>query len=410
LNEDGDLVDVIKIVCESFEDWSQNVTIVTIQSKDFSEYMRLSSMALLVFFDFTRTDRSFNGWNNVTPIQFDAPDLFYHGGVMGEHGSYVNGRMIARPSISYDEIVREHMERRDPTKREYATFKAIDLKTKESIEISADPEGLSNYFQPDSPLPLEMSPVFFNAEVLHRYKADPIKYDLEERRISCRGAWELRTYDVNKEGQVHTYLRYLGELPYKEQLYWRAFNEWPKGGLSERAITTDFKGEFYRGCDPLQELKGSVQELDNLHPTWWQPRGESFIKAVRYPNTSSVEEWSDEVLALDQLINEGFLIVPLRSLAKAHGIEVPSDWRAFKLLEECLAAKNSDAVDARHVIDAFRRLRELRNHLRGHASGKKQELAKQAITGHGSYKAHFETMVDSVNEALGVLKGFLGRS
>jgi hypothetical protein len=410
LNEDGDLVDVIKIVRESFEDWTQNVTIVTIQSKDLDEYMRLAGMALFVFFDFTRTDRSFIGWTNVTPIQFDEPDLFYHGGVMGERGSYVNGRIIIRPLISYDEIVREYMDRRNPGIRQYATFKAIDLKTKERIEVSADPDGLSNYFQPESPLPLEMSPAFFNAEVLHRYKADPIKYDLEERTITCRGAWSLRTYDVNKEGQVHTYLRYLGELPYKEQLYWQAFNEWPKGSLSERAITTDFKGEVYLGYDPLRELKRAVQDLDKRPPPWWQPRGVGLINAVRYPNTSSQEEWSNEVLALDQLVNEGFLVAPLRSLAKALGIEVKPEWRAFKLLEVCLAAKNSDNVDAPHLVSLLRNLRDLRNHLRGHASGKKQELAKEAISRYGSYRAQFEAMADDVNEALRVLKGTFGQS
>jgi len=410
LNEDGDLVDVIKIVRENCNDWTQNVTIVTIQSKDFAEYMRLADMALFVFFDFTRTDRSFSGWNDVTPIQFDAPELFYHGGVMGTRGSYVNGRMIVRPSISYDQIVREYSECRNPITKQYGTFKAIDLKTKERIEVSADPKGLSNYFQTESPLPLEMSPAFFNAEVLHRYKANPAKYDLEERTISCRGAWSLRTYDVNKEGQVHTYLRYLGELPYKEQLYWQAFNEWPKGGLSDRAITTDFKGEVYRGYDPLHQLKHSVRSLDERPPSWWQSRGESLIKAVRYPNSSSAEEWSDEVLALDQLVNEGFRVGPLRSLAKTLGIEVVPEWRSFKLLEECFAAKNADAVEARHLVGKLRALRELRNHLKGHASGEKQKLAMEAISHYGSYKAQFAAMADDVNEALMVLKGAFGRS
>ncbi len=222
LDDGGDIVEVVKIVRENPHDWTRNVTIVTVLTKNFAEYMRLVDMALLYFFDFTRTQPgSFNGWSGVTPVQFDAPELFYHGGTMGESGSYINGRMIVRPAISYEEIVEEHIERRNPSSRQYAVFKAIDLKTKKRIEVSADPAGLSNYFQPESTLPLEMSPVFFNAEVLHRYKSDPVKYTLEDRSIRCRGAWSLRTYDVNKEGQVHTYLRYLGELPYKEQTYWQ---------------------------------------------------------------------------------------------------------------------------------------------------------------------------------------------
>jgi len=214
LDDDGDIVEVVKIVRESFADWTHNVTVVTVLTKYFAEYMRLADMVLLYFFDFTRTQpQSFNGWSGVTPVQFNAPDLFYHGGVMGRSGSYINGRMIVRPAITYEEIVKEHIEKRNPSSKQYAVFKAIDLKTNERIEVSADPAGLSNYFQPESELPLEMSPAFFKAEVLHRYKADSVKYELDDRSITCRGAWSLRTYDVNKEGQVHTYLRYLGELP-----------------------------------------------------------------------------------------------------------------------------------------------------------------------------------------------------
>lgn len=161
LDDDGDIVDVIKIVQERFDDWSQDVTFVTIPTKDFAEYMRLSDAALLYFFDFTRTNpRSFNGWGDTKPINFDAPGLFYHGSVEGQ-GSYVNGRMIVRPAITYEEIVAEHMERRSPSARQYATFKAINLETRDRIEVSASPNDLRNYFQPKSEKPLEMSPVFF---------------------------------------------------------------------------------------------------------------------------------------------------------------------------------------------------------------------------------------------------------
>ncbi len=407
LDDDGDIVEVVKIVREYFADWTHNVTLVTIITNHFSEYMRLSDMALLYFFDFTRINpRSFSGWTSVIPIQFDAPDLFYHGGV-GPSGSYINGRMIVRPAITYEEIVKEHIERRHPSSNQYAVFKAIDLKTRERIEVSADPAGLSNYFQPESELPLEMSPAFFNAEVLHRYKADPVKYSLDDRSIRCRGSWSLRTYDVNKEGQVHTYLRYLGELPYKEQRYWESFNEWPKGGLAERAITTDFKGESYLDYDPLNNLKYEIMKLDERAPSWWQPRGDALRKAVHIPVTTAADEWSDEILALDQLVNEGFLLGPLRNHAKLLGVTPPDDWRQFKLLEECVAAKNADGVDAKTLIDPLRDLRNLRNHLRGHASSGKDELTKNAIRVYGSFRAHFEHVADDVQETLKVLAATL---
>lgn len=407
LDDDGDIVDVIKIVREYYDDWAQDVTLVTIPTKDFAEYMRLSGAAMLYFFDFTRTNpRSFAGWGNTSPIDFEAPDLFYHGGISGQ-GSYVNGRMIVRPAVSYESIVAEHMERRNPTSRQYATFKAIDLETRQRIEVSANPQDLRNYFQEKSDKPLEMSPVFFKAEVLQRYKSDADKYDLEDRSITCRGAWSLRTFDISDQGQVTTYLRYLGELPYKEQLYWQSFNEWPKAWLAERTITTDFKGEFYVGEDPLNELKSSIRGLDEAPPVWWQPRGEELRKAVRYPVTSSQSEWGNEVLALDQLANEGFLIAPLRKVAETLGVVVEPSWRSFKLLEECLAKRGGDAVDAKALVDHLRRLRELRNHLKGHASAKKQELAKEALAKFGSFRGHYEALCNDVHESLRAIKAVL---
>jgi hypothetical protein len=400
LDDDGDIVEIVKIVREYFDDWTKDVTLVTIPTKELAEYMRLSGSALLYFFDFTRTNlRSFQGWSDTMPIKFDAPDLFYHGGINGQ-GSYINGRMIVRPAITYEAIVAEHMERRNPTSRQYATFKAIDLEKRERIEVSADPKGLRNYFQPPSQKPLEMSPAFFRAEVLQRYKADSEKYDVADRSITCRGAWTLRTYDINDKGQVTTYLRYLGELPYKEQLYWQSFNEWPKAWLAERTITTDFKGEFDGREDPLNEIKSAVRRLDETAPGWWQSRGEDARKAVRYPVTSSQSEWGNEILALDQLVNEGFLPTPLRKRAESMDIKVQPDWRQFKLIEEILAKKSGDAADARALVDPLRALRDLRNHLKGHASDKKQALAKDALTKFGSFKGHYQTICKDVHESL----------
>ncbi len=148
-------------------------------------------------------------------------------------------------------------------------------------------------------------------------------------------------------------------------------------------------------------------ELDEKAPSWWQPRGETLRKAVHNPVTPSSAEWSDEILALDQLVNEGFQTGPLRALAKSLGVTPQDDWRQFKLLEECVAAKNEDGVDAKTLIDPLRRLRDLRNHLKGHASAHKQERAKEAMSLHGSFKAHFEHVADEVQETLKALVALL---
>lgn len=138
--------------------------------------------------------------------------------------------------------------------KQYASFLTQDWKNKRLTEVSCAPDAMASYFVKDSPLPFETSPVFFNGAVLDKYIADPEKYSLEPRSISCRNAWHLQTYDVNTDGQVHTYLKYLGDLPYSEQLYWKAFNERPKSPISRRAFKTDFEGQWCDDPDPLRNL------------------------------------------------------------------------------------------------------------------------------------------------------------
>jgi hypothetical protein len=143
LDENGDIFDVIKIIEERKEDWIESITVIAVRTKDFLEYMRLSDMGMVVFFDFTRTNRSgFSGWNEQERFDRKTPDLFYDGGVMPGHASYAAGRQIVRPVITKEDIVREHMEARDPSNRQYAVFKAINLKNKERIKVSCNPKEL----------------------------------------------------------------------------------------------------------------------------------------------------------------------------------------------------------------------------------------------------------------------------
>lgn len=410
LDENGDLLDVITVFEKSSEKWTESIKVVTIRAQEFTEYMRLADMGLVFFFDFTRVGHGFHGWIGERHFDHKARDLFYHGGVMEGHASYVNGRQIARPTVTLEEIVRAHIEERNPSARQYATFKAVDLKSGEHIKVSCDEKCLSNYFQPESSLPLEMSPVFFRGEVLHRYKADPEKYQLDDRTIYCRGTWSLRTYDVNNVGQVHTYLRYLRELPYNEQLYWQSFNEWPKGPLSERAITTDFKGEIYTEYDSLQALKRKVVGLDAERPGWWNPRGETLVKAVRYPVTASASEWANEILALDQLLGEALQQKELRALAKKLGRNPQPDWKAFKLIEECLIGHGVDEDEAHEAIQALRTVRDLRNITKGHSATKRRlEMEKEVKTRFGSFRAHFASLASDCDKALDLVVRTLDR-
>lgn len=408
LDARGDIQDVVRVIHQAGDSEWDSVDVVTIQRSELDKFMALSKQCLVVRFDFTRVRwGSFGGWGDLSRYTKDETDLYYHGGSNGQ-GSYCNGVMVVRPQVTVTELVKQWKAEEDRANRKYATFKIYDRKNDVNVETSCAPECLSNYFQ-KSDLPWEISPAFFRSEVLHRFKADPEKYSLEDRSISCRNAWYLKTYDINEAGQVHTYVGYLADLPYEEQLYWQAFNEWPKGPISRRAFQTDIIGDWYLEHEPLTALKHTISRLDASPPAWWKKRGEDLADAVHYPATDSVKEWADEVLALDQLLVEGFLLKPLRTLAKDRGRTIEENWGSLRVLQEALSATGLSDDSAKALVLPMQRLHALRTEVKGHATVEKKRAAEvRARTDFGSLREHFRTLVSDCEKALTPILASLG--
>jgi len=403
LDRRGKIEDVIKIIQYESADVWEGLDVVTILRKDLDKFMALSETSLVLLFDFTRVRRgNFRGWGEIERYERNEPDLFYHGGTDGQ-GSFANGAIIVRSKVTVDELVQEWKDEEDPKTRQYAIFKIYDGKNKTNVETSCAPEFLSNYFQ-ESDLPWEVSPAFFRPEVLLRFKADPERFTLEDRSITCRNAWHLKTFDINEAGQVHSYIGYLANLPYEEQLYWQSFNEWPDGSISKRAHKTDILGEWDTAYDPLNALKHTINKLDKSPPEWWNPRGEALSAATRYPATDSPKEWADEILALDQLLVEGFLVKPLRKQAEADGRKLDSTWGTLKVMQEVLVAKGRSEAEAKAVVAPMQKVHGLRTDVRGHATTDKKRKAEiDARTKHGSFRSHFTQLAAECDKALNVV-------
>ncbi|KQW55915.1 hypothetical protein [Variovorax sp. Root411] len=408
LDARGDIEDVIRIVALDLPDTWEGREVVTILRKDLDVYMALAGMSLVLKFDFTRVKHeSFNGWDDSRRYDQTETDLFYHGGGNGT-ASYANGAMIVRPDITPQELVQEFKDDLEPGKKEYATFKIYDRKNKKNVETSCSPAHIVSYFE-RSDLPWQISPAFFRPEVLVKYKGDPEKYTLEDRSIMCRGAWYLKGYDINEEGQVHVYMVDLARLPIEEQRYWQLFNEWPKSDISARAHQTDILGEWNTGYDPLNALKHKISKLDKGNYAWWSPRGDEVAGAVRYPATDSPKEWADEILALDQLLVEGFLERPLRKLAEATGRSLEDGWRAMKLIQEIMIANGRSAAEAKAVMTPMLELHGLRSEIRGHAAIQRKKAAvKNARTEHGNFRAQFADITSGCDKALEEVLKVLG--
>lgn len=309
--------------------------------------------------------------------------------------------MIIRSNISKESIYKKICN--EDEDKQYETFIAYNRKNKKIEEISCAPECLASYFEEDSALPFEISPAFFNPEILAKYKANPDKYKIEHRRITCRDTWQLRTFDINKAGQVHTYLRYLKELPYEEQQYWKSFNEPPIGSISARAFQTDIMGEYSTEPDPLQNIISVLQNLKESNTTWWQVKSEKLFSQVQYPITEEKHEWASAIVQLDQLIIEGFNYKFLQKKLREKNIK-PNSSSLLGLLKENLIGMGYETDLAEKIIYSFKNLRRMRNKIVHVEVDAEQEIKRRILKEHGTYRNHFEALCEDCHESLVTLK------
>ena len=308
LDKMGDIEDIVKIIELSDLPNREFEIIITFRRDALGEFTGAGNYALCRMFDFTRYRREFfSGWPNKNPpIEFGNKKSIFGRLVIEGVGSYSRGVQVENISISKENIINRTWGRQSEEEaKRYATFITQDWKNNRITEISCNPSCLASYFE-KSDLPFQTSPVFFRPEVLLKYKSDRDKYQLKDRSISCRGSWYLQTYDVNEAGQVHTYISYLGNLPYEEQLHWKQFNELPKAPISKRAFETDFEGKWHNEYDPLNSLKNKLRKLHQENVGWWKLRNEDSLTKVLYPYTSSPDEWADEIFKSRPISYRGF--------------------------------------------------------------------------------------------------------
>ena len=244
LDENGDVEDVIVWAEEKGRGGYGTAVNIAAKREVIEMQMSATQTVLVQMFDSTVVPANFHRWasNDRRVVADVEKGLYYHFHVEGP-SSYFRGVQIIKPRHTAQEYG-AFIYARDREPKKYESFLTLDWKNKRVAMISCAPDAIASYFQKDSPLPFQTSPVFFNAAVLDKYKADPDKYTLEQRSISCRNAWHLQTYDVNDAGQVHTYIKYLGDLPYSEQVYWKSFNEPQKRRNIEARLQNGLRGFF----------------------------------------------------------------------------------------------------------------------------------------------------------------------
>jgi hypothetical protein len=401
-DDNGDVEDVIRWTHKEGRGGYDTANCVSIRRDVIEMHMSARAMAIVQMFDSSCIQKGFRGWDKgeFKTIADERVNLYYRGRVQGEEGSVFRGVQIIKPKRTSEEFAGDLVQR-DAAPKMYESFLTLDWKNKRLATVSCDPAHLASYFDKGSPLPFETSPVFFNASVLERYKADPEKYTLDRRSITCRNAWHLATYDVNEPGQVHTYIKYLGDLPHSEQVYWRAFNEPPKGGISERAFKTDFEGEPV-APDALDALRMVIEELHSANLQWFRLREPELIKQMHYPLTASTKTWGDVITILAKLVIEGLDKRFFEARALANGAIGDPNWRSIRWMQESLVSGGTSDDVVSEVVTPLRELQNLRTKLGpAHSGGAEANTVRALLLReHGNPREHTEHLCKQLVNSL----------
>lgn len=324
IDDYGDEVEIIKII------ESETVNLILVRRKVFEKLLYLGDWSLVRYISFTRFNAESPLYESFTTEIYEPKEYEAKFKIVRSKDEYVEfrGAQIERPKTPKEHLLSWNLgENEEEVEKKYAEFIVYDWKNKKLLKnYSIEPKNFANYFI-SSDLPFETSPIFFKAEVLDKYKNNPDKYELDERSISCRGGWYLKTYDINEYNQVHTYAVYLADLPYKEQLHWLQYNEEPKGPISKRAFQTDFEAKFPDEIPLLNQLKNALETLGKMEIgeeklVIWSPKGgswEAASKGLHYVNSENTNQWHDFIIALANVTNEGFSKKNLSQIASKYG-------------------------------------------------------------------------------------------
>lgn len=243
---------------------------VRIRKGPLLRYLAARQMYLAVFFDHIVTLEG--EADNPLPeadryVDVREPDRTWSFGSIDETGDPLSRlcgkRLLAPPSrteanTDYDEVDR------------HAAFIIGEDVAGRPVEHSADPSGLANLFGANAGAPDYLTPVHFRREVLDRYFHNPGRYEVGDGVVRCDPHWVLRMDDDHRE-RVLVFLGDLGrDLPYAEQLHWRAHNILPDGGLSSTAWTRSFDSQPADGEQPEHRFKIAYQRFNDR---WLEAHG-----------------------------------------------------------------------------------------------------------------------------------------
>lgn len=284
------------------------------------------------------------------------------------------------------------------------TFEFIDIKTNKLIEHTCNPDELCSDFE-ENDLPYYFNQVFFNKEVFSKYKMDREKYKITSDYIIGED-WDLRYYTTDDEEQIIIQLRDLFFIPYKEQLYWKSFNELPSSKMSYKTFTNYILGEWVE-ADDLTQLINNLRcfpkcHIDGKNLTIWEEpliENQHNLDSLDYVKINSKTEWEDEIQTLHLNIVEGFNNSTIKLIARKMDC-YNKDNKSLKQLKDCLDnLKDIPSHEVEQIMDPLFKLNYYRSKVISHTTGKKYPK--------GNLQDNFKRLITDINTSISFLSNIV---
>ncbi len=152
-------------------------------------------------------------------------------------------------------------------------------------------------------------PVSFRKTVLGKYYQYPTKFRFSNGAVWCGSLWGLRVDDHHDE-KVVVLLGDLGDLPYEEQLLWRAHNFADQEGFSETYYRSQFLAEITSSERPEHLFHSNYRELEEVcrtHLGWplllpLNKGDEYHLQNIRIPASNEQQDFDGLVLGLTKIL------------------------------------------------------------------------------------------------------------
>lgn len=252
-------------------------------------------------------------------------------------------------------------------------------------KFTCDPDRLANYFGANPGASHYLTPVWFRAEVLHKYYADTDKYGVTDGRLTCGGLWSMHIDNDNDDGHVMVWLGDLGrDMPATERDHWKTYNVVRPNLASDTAVRRQLLGQWAAAESPVFVFR---QEYERFRGAWRERHDWDLLREMEGPNATALDrlrtplnegdkEFDDLVADLHLVVVEALNSEQLRSLVTGD----TKDVKSIELLERWLEQLGYPHLE--RDIGFLRALNDVRNatsHLRGREH--EARLRRQGVTG-----------------------------